>query len=361
MAKSIFLQSDNRKMHAGWLLLLLLCFIVQPFDSFANTSESRGIPSAAVLNPAAELWRDVRQREQLTNGTSQVKGVDSGVLINAYGDQWRKFRMQQLIPVGGYLLLGIVIGLALFYLIRGKVAIEGGESDKKLLRYTSYEQLIHWFIASIFLFLAISGLIILFGRPVLIPIMGKEAFSVIASACKEGHNLMGPLFLVALILIFIKFVRRNIYQKGDLSWLLRGGGIIGKKHVPSNFFNMGEKTMFWMLVLVGSVIIASGFVLIFPVFGLGREWMELAHVGHAIGAILVIGVIIGHIYIGTIGMEGAIEGMKTGYCDLNWAKEHHDLWATKAEQQGEVISNDKVSRLRDVSSAQSLGGHVQEE
>lgn len=119
--------------------------------------------------------------------------------------------------------------------------------------------------------------------------------------------------------------------------------------------------MFWMLVLVGSVIIFSGFVLIFPVFGQGREWMELAHVGHAIGAILMISVIIGHIYIGTIGMEGAIEGMKTGYCDLNWAKEHHDLWATKAEQQGEVISNDKVSQLREVSSAQSLGGHVQEE
>ncbi|MCU7893199.1 MAG: hypothetical protein KZQ78_17075 [Candidatus Thiodiazotropha sp. (ex Ustalcina ferruginea)] len=187
-----------------------------------------GIPSAAVLNPAAELWRDVRQRDRLINSTSQVNGVDSGVLINANGDRWRKFRMQQLIPVGGYLLVGIVIALALFYMIRGKVAIVGGESAKKLLRYTNYEQLIHWFIASIFLFLAVSGLIILFGRPVLIPIMGKEAFSIIASACKEGHNLMGPLFLVALILIFIKFVRRNIYQKGDLSWLLWGGGIIGK-------------------------------------------------------------------------------------------------------------------------------------
>ncbi|MCU7878760.1 MAG: formate dehydrogenase subunit gamma [Candidatus Thiodiazotropha sp. (ex Lucinoma borealis)] len=362
MARSITLQIVNCiKQYAGWWLLLLLCLFVQPFDNFAKASESKGIPTVAVLNPAAELWRDVRQREQLTNGTSQVKGVDSGVLINAYGDQWRKFRMHQLIPVGGSLLIGIVIALALFYLLRGKVAIEGGASEKKLLRYTNYEQLIHWFIASIFLFLAISGLIILFGRPVLIPIIGKEVFSIIASACKEGHNLMGPLFLVALILIFIKFVRRNIYQKGDLSWLLRGGGIIGKKHVPSNFFNMGEKTMFWMLVLVGSVIIISGFVLIFPIFGQGREWMELAHVGHAIGAILMISVIIGHIYIGTIGMEGAIEGMKTGYCDLNWAKEHHDLWATKAEQQGEAISNDKVSHLREVSSAQPLGGHVQEE
>ncbi|MCU7801601.1 MAG: formate dehydrogenase subunit gamma [Candidatus Thiodiazotropha sp. (ex Lucinoma borealis)] len=361
MTGSIILQIDNRnKLHVGWALLLLLCLFAQTFDTFAKTSESAGIPSASVLNPAAELWLDVRQRERLTNGTTQVKGVDSGVLINANGDRWRKFRMQQLIPIGGYLLIGIVIGLTLFYLIRGKVAIEGGVSDKKLLRYTNYEQMIHWFIASIFIFLAISGLILLFGRPVLIPIIGKEVFSVIASASKESHNLMGPLFLVALILIFIKFVRRNIYQKGDLSWLLRGGGIIGKKHVPSNFFNMGEKTMFWMLVLVGFVIIASGLVLVFPLFGQGREWMELAHVGHAIGTLLMISVIIGHIYIGSIGMEGAIDGMKTGYCDLNWAKEHHDLWATKAERQGEAISNEQLTQLRDVSNAQSIGEHVQE-
>ncbi|MES9944443.1 MAG: formate dehydrogenase subunit gamma [Candidatus Thiodiazotropha sp.] len=342
----------------AWLLLLWL--IVLPLHSFAESKESRGLPSVAVLNPAAELWRDVRQRDMPASGTTQVRGVDTGVLINAYGDKWRKFRMQQLIPIGGYLLLGIGIGLILFYLIRGKVKIVGGESDRKLPRYTSYERLIHWFMASIFLFLAITGLIILFGRPVLIPLFGKEIFSVIASASKEGHNLMGPLFMIALILVFIKFVRRNIYQKGDMSWLLRGGGIIGKKHVPSNFFNMGEKSMFWMLIIVGSVIVVSGLVLVFPIFGQSREWMELAHVGHAIGAILMIGVILGHIYIGSIGMQGAIEGMKSGYCDLNWAKEHHDLWATQMEKRGEAIANEEVNRFSDPDTNRSLGRELGE-
>ncbi|MCU7906534.1 MAG: formate dehydrogenase subunit gamma [Candidatus Thiodiazotropha sp. (ex Epidulcina cf. delphinae)] len=337
-----FDDGDGRS--AGWLLLLLILYSL-PLDTIAKEPISKDLPAAAVLNPAAELWRDVRQRDQPTTGSTQVRGVDSGVLINAYGDQWRKFRMQQLIPVGGYALMGIVIALAVFYLMRGKVPIEGSESDKKLPRYSTYERMIHWFMASIFLFLAITGLILLFGRPVLIPMLGKEAFSILASACKEGHNLIGPLFLFALILVFSQFVRRNIYQKGDLNWLLKGGGIVGKKHVSSNFFNMGEKTMFWMLVFVGAVIVISGLVLVFPLFGQGREWMELAHVGHAIGALLMIGVIIGHIYIGTIGMQGAIEGMKTGYCDLNWAKEHHDLWAGRAEERGEALSNEEVAQL----------------
>ncbi len=341
-----------------WLLLLWLSLL--PLQGLAGDKVSREMPSSAVLNPAADLWREVRQRDMPAAGISQVRSVDAGVLINANGDKWRKFRMQQLIPTGGYLLLGIVVALALFYLLRGKVRIEGGPADKKLPRYTSYERLIHWFIASIFLFLALSGLVILFGRPLLIPLFGKEVFSVIASASKEGHNLMGPLFMIALILVFVKFVRRNIYQRGDMSWLLRGGGIIGKKHVPSNFFNMGEKSMFWMLVLVGSVIVVSGLVLVFPVFGQGREWMGLAHVGHAIGAILMIGVIIGHIYIGTIGMEGAIEGMKTGYCDLNWAREHHDLWATQMEKRGEAIANEAVNRFSDPDTNRSLGRELGE-
>jgi formate dehydrogenase subunit gamma len=324
-----------------WIVLVPLLTCATQVCAQGGVDEKR-LSTVQMMNPASELWREVRQREMSTRGKTQVRGVDTGVLINANGDRWRQFRADQLIPIGGYSLLGVLVALAVFYLVRGRVPIEGGLSEKKLPRYSSYERTIHWFMAGIFIFLALSGLILLLGRPLLIPLIGKEAFSVVASASKEGHNLMGPLFLLALVLIFFRFVRRNIYQKGDLTWLLRGGGVIGKKHVPSNFFNMGEKTMFWLLVFVGGTIGLSGLVLLTPVFGQGREVMELAHVGHTIGAILMIAVILGHIYIGTIGMEGAIEGMKTGYCDLNWAKEHHDLWARKAEESGEAVSNEEA-------------------
>ncbi len=334
-----------------WLLVVLLPLASALAQPPVSPQSPPGVPlgqpsNTQLMFPASELWRDVRQRGTVTDGTTQVKGVDTDKLINTNGDRWRKFRIEQLIPIGGYVLVGVLAALALFYLVRGKVPVEGGLSDRKLLRYTNYERTIHWFIAGIFIFLALSRLILLFGRPLLIPLIDKEAFSVLASASKEGHNLLGPLFLLALVLIFFRFVRRNIYQKGDLTWLLRGGGVIGSKHVPSNFFNMGEKSMFWLLVFVGGAIIVSGLVLVSPVFGQGREWMELAHVAHTIGAVLMIAVILGHIYIGTIGMEGAIEGMKTGYCDLNWAKEHHDLWASQAEKGGQAVSNEEAARMR---------------
>jgi len=307
------------------------------------------VPPTAVPQDAApgvDLWQEINrpQSGSLPTGSSQVQGVDSGKLINPYGNLWREFRMQRLVPYGGYALAGVLLLILLFFLLRGKVRIKEGVCESKLHRYTVYERTIHWFTASVFLFLAATGLIILFGRSLLLPWMGPEWFAPIASASKEGHNLFGPLFLLALLLMFVKFVGRNIYEKGDITWLLRGGGIVGKREVPSNFFNMGEKTLFWLLILAGSVIVASGLLLLFPVFGQGREWMELSQVAHSITTLLLIGVIIGHIYIGSVGMEGALEGMKTGYCDLNWARAHHAWWADSCIEKGEVLSCGEVAR-----------------
>ncbi|MEJ2620719.1 MAG: hypothetical protein P8163_10770, partial [Candidatus Thiodiazotropha sp.] len=193
-------------------LLVFLLFYSLPLEIIAETNSNRGMPTTTLLNPAAQLWRDVRQRDGGNLGNTQVKGVDSGVLINANGDRWGRFRMQQLIPIGGTLLIAVILLLGIFYLLRGKVAIEGGMSDRKLFRYSTYERTIHWFLATVFLFLAITGLTLLFGRSLLIPLIGKEAFSVIATLSKEGHDLVGPLFMMAVVLMFIQFVKRNIYQ-----------------------------------------------------------------------------------------------------------------------------------------------------
>ncbi len=330
------------------LLLLSVVLMVFLLPASAIADEQKTVGQIQIPNPAADLWREVRQRDAVGMGTTRVGGVDNATLINPYGNRWRQFRMQQLLPYGGYAIGGMLLLLLLFYLVRGRIRIEAGPSDKKLFRYTVYERTIHWFMASLFLFLAFTGLILLFGRSLLIPIMGPEIFSLLASASKEGHNLFGPLFLLALALMFFRFVKRNIYEKGDLTWLLKGGGIVGKRHLPSNFFNMGEKSLFWMLILVGLVIIASGLLLVFPVFGQGRAIMELGHVAHGIGALAMIIVVLGHIYIGTIGMEGAIDGMKHGHCDLNWAREHHSNWAEQCEQQGDVFSNEQVARSQGI-------------
>lgn len=331
------MTTSHRPIPRFILCLLFVLVSVLPTLALAQ-SPATETGALSVANPGTDLWREVRQREIPASGYSQVQGTDTGVLINPYGETWRKFRMQQLLVYGGYALGGTLLFVIAFYLIRGKVPLQAGPSDKKLPRFTVSERITHWFNAFVFLFLALSGLVMLFGRPVLLPLLGPEIFSVLASASKEGHNLFGPLFILALSLLFFHFVRRNIYQRGDLTWLLKGGGIIGKKHVPSNFFNMGEKSWFWMLMLVGGVTAATGVVLLFPVFGLGREWMELAHAAHTITALSLLMVTIGHIYISTLGMESAIDGMTTGYCDLNWAREHHDWWAQRCEEEGKVVS-----------------------
>ena len=336
-------SSGNKTYAVVFFAVLALLLAMPPGAAFAETGDQT--EAAKILNPGIDLWRQVRSRDQVTVGSTQDQGVDSAIFINPNGERWRQFRMDQLIPYGGFAIGAAVVLIALFYFIRGKVMIEGGPSDKKLARYTAYERTLHWFIASVFLFLALSGLILLFGRSLLLPLLGPELFSLVASASKEGHNLFGPVFGLALVLIFIKFVSRNIYARGDLTWLLKGGGVVGKIHVPpSGFFNMGEKSMFWLLFFVGGAIVGTGLILVMPYFGQGREIMELSHVVHAISALVLLVVILGHIYIGTIGMEGAVEGMKTGYCDLNWAKEHHHNWAVEVES--EAIPNEDVARMR---------------
>ncbi len=325
-------------------LLLALCLLV-PAAAVAETGDQ--VEAAKVLHPGAQFWNQVRGREPLPSPSTQVAGVESAMFMNSTGERWRQFRMEQLIPVAGIAILAAIVLIALFYFVRGKVMIEGGPSDRKLARYTAYERTLHWFIASMFIFLAATGLILLFGRSVLLPLLGPELFSLVASASKEGHNLFGPVFGLALVLIFLKFVTRNIYARGDLTWLLKGGGVVGKIHVPpSGFFNMGEKSMFWLLFFVGGGLVATGLILVMPYFGQGREIMGLAHVVHALSALLLVLVIFGHVYIGTIGMEGAVEGMATGYCDLNWAKEHHHNWAVEVEDQ--AIPNEEVARMRGI-------------
>jgi formate dehydrogenase subunit gamma len=201
-------------------------------------------------------------------------------------------------------------------------------------------------LALVFLFLAITGLTLLLGRSLLIPILGHDLFSILASSSKEGHNLFGPIFLVSIILMLIKFMRRNIYEKGDLTWLLKGGGMIGKSHVTGGFFNMGEKSWYWMVIIIGLLISISGLILVSPAFGQGRHIMELSHLVHAGGAIILIAVSFGHIYLGTLGTEGTKEGMVNGYVDINWASEHHDRWAKKCRDNDEIINAEEYAALK---------------
>ena len=279
--------------------------------------------TGGVLNPGTDLWRAVREADV---GTTQVQGVDTRVLINANGERWRHFRMNQLIPVGAMLMGSVLALIVLFYLVRGPLRIPGGPSGKKIQRFSVFERTTHWFTVSLFWLLALTGLILLYGRFVLIPLLGPEGFGLTASACKEAHNLFGPIFLVAMLMMFVTFIKDNIFAHGDMTWLLKGGGLFGGGHVSAGRFNAGEKIWFWIAILGGLVLSASGLVLDFAVFGQGREVMEISHVLHGIAALVVITVSFGHIYLGTAGVEGTLGSMANGYVDEVWAKSHHDRW-----------------------------------
>jgi formate dehydrogenase subunit gamma len=194
------------------------------------------------------------------------------------------------------------------------------------VRFTTFERLVHWMTATCFIVLAISGLNITFGRPLLLPLIGFEAFSEWSQWAKYAHNYLSFPFTIGVVLIFLMWIAGNIPNKVDVDWMKRGGGLFGRDHPPAYRFNAGQKAIYWIVVIGGGLVAATGYQLMFPFYLSGIEGMQLAQMIHSIVAVLFMAAMLAHIYIGTIGMEGAFEAMGSGTVDINWAKEHHSLW-----------------------------------
>ncbi|CAN5417969.1 formate dehydrogenase subunit gamma [soil metagenome] len=304
-----------------------------PQDSNAQRAKSQPLNNAP-------FWRGVRE-SGVTEGITNLPGAEKGVLIQPFvqypgsrhtnaGEAWRQVRNEWIIPYGGSLLVITLLALALFYFTRGPIGGHERHSGRLIERFTYVERAAHWANAIAFSVLAISGLVMAFGKFVLLPVTGHSLFGWLTYALKTGHNFAGPLFAVSLAIVFITFVRDNFPSRGDLNWLLRGGGLFGGGEPPSGRFNAGEKIVFWGGVFaLGIVVVGSGFVLdkLLPGLAYLRPDMQLAHMIHATAAVFMMCLFLGHIYLGTIGMKGAYRAMKTGYVDEGWAEEHHSLWA----------------------------------
>ena len=275
----------------------------------------------------APVWRDVRGGENPFQ-TTQVRGIETNVLIQSEGEIWRQIRNGPIIVYGGWLLLAILAAILAFYLWKGPIKVHGQLTGRKIQRFSTWDRTIHWTVAISWLILAISGLILLFGKYVVLPLFGYTLFSWLAILSKNLHNFVGPVFLLAAALMFFTYLGRNIPRAYDVTWLLKGGGMLTGKHMPSGFFNAGEKIVFWVGLFLFSIIVgASGLVLLFPNFDQGRLMMQYANIIHAVTAVLFIGMIFGHIYLGTVGLEGAYQNMRhDGLVDEQWAKEHHEYW-----------------------------------
>lgn len=300
-----------------------------------------GVGTALGGESQAEIWRKIRGGAP---GNVVLPGVESGVLIQSQGEIWRLRRNEIVTVYGGWALLTVLGVLVLFFLIRGRMKIDGGRGERVIPRFSLVQRVVHWFVAALFVILGVSGLILLFGKHVLRPLIGPEAYSAIASASLQGHNLFGPLFIPAILALLITFIRGNFFRLVDLKWIAKGGGFFGG-HAPSDKYNFGEKTWFWWSVFFGLVLCGSGLMLLFPWAVGSRELLQFANLAHAGAAIFFIAFGLGHIYLGAIGMEGALEGMTRGTVDENWAKQHHDIWyekhkkmATTDQQKAESIA-----------------------
>ena len=275
----------------------------------------------------APLWRDIRSGDINAYQTTQVRGVETNILVQSEGETWRRIRNGPITVYGGWVLVLVVAALALFFWRKGKIRLHEAPTGRQIVRFSPWERTVHWATAISFVILALSGLIMLFGRYVILPMFGYTLFSVLAIVSKNLHNFIGPLFAVCTVLMFATYVKDNFPQRGDWLWIRKFGGLMTGEHVPSWRFNAAEKSWFWGgVTLLGIVVSVTGFVLDFPNFGQGRETMQITNVIHAVGALIFIALALGHIYLGTIGMEGAYDTMRHGVADETWAKEHHEYW-----------------------------------
>ncbi len=297
----------------AWLLLAVWGITQAGNVPEANNRGSQG----------ADYWRQVTQG---ASGYSTNKGVEAGVLINRSGDEWRKLRNEQVQPYGKWALVGTVLLLLLVYLVVGSSKMDQPRSGKTIERWRRFDRYLHWVVAGLFIILALSGLSLLYGRYFLPELLGRSVFSDYQQLAKSSHNYLGVLFAVCLVLMLFKWLMNNIPTGTDVMWFVGGGGMIKGKHPHSGYMNGGEKLWFWLLFAGGLALLASGLVLDFPVFTELRDDLQTANLVHAISALVLICGALAHAYIGTLGTEGALEGMVTGHVDEVWAKQHHDLW-----------------------------------
>jgi formate dehydrogenase subunit gamma len=302
----------------GALTLLTLAIAAQPASAQQPTS----------VDPQASAVKENQLLQEFNriSGRCTLPDQKACTIEQPAGRDWRHFHEVTLRWIGGIVILGILAVLIIFYLWRGMVRIESGRLGRTIVRFNAFERFVHWMTATCFIILAISGLNITFGRPLLLPLMSPEAFTAWSEWAKYAHNYLSFPFTLGVILIFFMWIAGNIPNRVDVAWFRRGGGIVGHDHPPAYRFNGGQKMIYWIVVLGGTAVAVSGYVLIFPFYGTGIQNMQAAEVVHGIIAMLFVAAMIAHIYIGTIGMEGAFEAMGTGTVDLNWAKEHHNLW-----------------------------------
>ncbi|BAQ44883.1 formate dehydrogenase [Methylobacterium aquaticum] len=295
-------------------------------------------PTASSVNEEMLFKQDPK-----IHGRISIPNATAANLIQPQGREWRAFRESWMPWIGALAVLGMIAALGLFYFTRGRIRLEHSEeSGKKILRFNGFERFSHWMTASCFIVLSLSGLNYIFGKRLLMPLIGPEAFATLAQYGKYAHIYLAWPFMLGVLFMLVLWVRDNIPGKIDWIWLKQGGGLIGDAHPSAGRFNAGQKMVFWMVVGFGLAMSATGLMMIFPFAVTDINGMQVMQVIHSLIGVVFIAGILAHIYIGSLGMEGAYDAMGSGEVDLAWAKVHHDLWVK--EQQAKTASGPQLGR-----------------
>ena len=306
------------------LMLLLPLFGSAAYGQGSPAQDSQAQRQQVQPGNNAPVWREVRSGKE---AYTAIKGRETGVLVQTQGETWRQLRNGPITFYGGWLVVLMLVALGVFYKLRGPMDLHSPPTGKMIERFSSFERIAHWTMAISFCVLALSGLIMLFGKYLLLPVIGHTLFGWLATLGKNLHNFVGPIFLFSIVVFVIKFIRDNMPRAYDITWLVKGGGVLTNEVVPSGRFNAGEKIWFWGGVIgLGLVSCVSGLVLDFPNFDQTRSTMMLANIVHVIAGLWYIMWASTHIYLGTVGTTGAYEAMRNGYVDETWAREHAQFW-----------------------------------
>ena len=319
--------SRRKRMMAWSFFLMIVSIVLLPLGSYVYTdlvATAQASDKGTATNPRSNYWRAVRGGEE---GYSAIKGTERNVLIQSEGENWRNLRNGPIATIGGYLIFISLFTIIFYHIKTGGMKLDNGLSGNTVTRWDIFDRIIHWTIATLFILLAITGLSMLFGRAILIPVLGKDGFSAYASLAHTIHNYLGPLFVAMLVILIISWLKHNFFNENDIKWFKAGGGgIIGNQHVSVGRFNAGEKVWFWIVTILGLAVGITGLIMDFPNFDQVRYTMQNANLIHGTLSVIWTAAAFGHIYIGSIGSQGSLDGMVTGEVDENWAKQHHDLW-----------------------------------
>ena len=297
----------------------------------APTAQAQVNPTQSSVNEDA-LVQALGTESQYVAGRASIPDPNATYLIKPENKVWAALQGDFLHALSIWSVVGMVVLLAGFYMIRGKIRVDHGLSGRKILRFNALERFAHWTLASTFIILALTGLNLIIGKTVILPIVGEGAFGTLSQLGKIAHNYLAWPFMVALVMVLLLWVIHNIPDRVDLQWIAQGGGLLKKGvHPPARKFNAGQKMIFWSVILGGAALSVTGFMLLFPAeAGAPADWQFYQTI-HALVAAVLSAIVIAHIYIGSVGMEGAFDAMGSGEVDENWEKEHHSLWVEEVQ------------------------------